>query len=620
MTLAKHSSNNQASAREFKHRVLTCLNKLSDRDTHSAAATELESIAKTLNHDSISPFLSSISATDSSDKSPVRRQCVRLISTLSEAHGDALSSHLSKLLSAVIRRLRDPDTAVRSACVAATGSIASHVTKPPFTSVAKPLVDALVTEQDLNSQIGAALCLASAVDCAPDPEYVYLRRMLPRIEKLLKCDSFKAKAALLTVLGSVISVGAASSPAIVKNLVNILVEFVMKSEDWSARKAATEALEKLAVVETELLSGFKAPCLKIFEAKKFDKVKIVRETMNQMIEAWKAIPDVPEEVLTPPESQSSSKVLILNFLIACLFLLLDIQILNFVCLLMCDPAAEVASDGRYPPRTPQITDKRTVLNGSVTANATRRISSENSNKKAGPAMFRKLERKKNHDQKLGIAAPPPLATPLAVDDDRLNNRSARSETKRALFNEIVDEEMHKSYHNARISSTDVGSNFTVDIHKNHKDCEELSMIRNQLVQIETQQSNLFELLQKFIGSSQTGMQSLETRVHGLELTLDEISFDLARSTGRLSNPEPTETVCCKLPGAEFLTSKLWKKTEIHHSNARISSAPFANMNLESSNPENRGFWRQGGGGSGLIKNPLAEVRSSSISHATYDRK
>ncbi|XP_024968847.1 TORTIFOLIA1-like protein 3 isoform X2 [Cynara cardunculus var. scolymus] len=589
MTLAKHSSNNQASAREFKHRVLTCLNKLSDRDTHSAAATELESIAKTLNHDSISPFLSSISATDSSDKSPVRRQCVRLISTLSEAHGDALSSHLSKLLSAVIRRLRDPDTAVRSACVAATGSIASHVTKPPFTSVAKPLVDALVTEQDLNSQIGAALCLASAVDCAPDPEYVYLRRMLPRIEKLLKCDSFKAKAALLTVLGSVISVGAASSPAIVKNLVNILVEFVMKSEDWSARKAATEALEKLAVVETELLSGFKAPCLKIFEAKKFDKVKIVRETMNQMIEAWKAIPDVPEEVLTPPESQSSSK-------------------------------AEVASDGRYPPRTPQITDKRTVLNGSVTANATRRISSENSNKKAGPAMFRKLERKKNHDQKLGIAAPPPLATPLAVDDDRLNNRSARSETKRALFNEIVDEEMHKSYHNARISSTDVGSNFTVDIHKNHKDCEELSMIRNQLVQIETQQSNLFELLQKFIGSSQTGMQSLETRVHGLELTLDEISFDLARSTGRLSNPEPTETVCCKLPGAEFLTSKLWKKTEIHHSNARISSAPFANMNLESSNPENRGFWRQGGGGSGLIKNPLAEVRSSSISHATYDRK
>jgi hypothetical protein len=38
------------------------------------------------------------------------------------------------------------------------------------------------------------------------------------------------------------------------------------------------------------------------------QVKSVRETMIQMIEVWKAIPDVgEEEVLTRPESQSSSK-------------------------------------------------------------------------------------------------------------------------------------------------------------------------------------------------------------------------------------------------------------------------------------------------------------------------
>ncbi|KAI3785739.1 hypothetical protein L1987_44864 [Smallanthus sonchifolius] len=576
MAPAKPSFNNQSSAREFKHRLLTCLNKLSDRDTHSAAASELESIAKTLTHDSISPFLSSISATDSSDKSPVRKQCVRLISTLSEAHGDALSSHLSKLLSAVVRRLRDPDTAVRSACVAATGSIASHVTKPPFTSVAKPLVDALVTEQDLNSQIGAALCLAAAVDSARDPEPAYLRRMLPRIEKLLKCDSFKAKAALLTFLGSVIGVGAASSPVIVKNLVNVLVEFVAKSEDWSARKAAAEALEKLAYVETDLLSEFKAPCLKTFEAKKFDKVKIVRETMNQMIEAWKAIPDTPEEVLTPPESHSSSS------------------------------KAEVDSDGRYPPRIPQVTSKRTVPNGSFTATATRRISLENSNKKTGPAMFRKLDRKKPNDRKSAIAT---------LDDDHINNKLARPVTKRALFNQIVDEEVQESeYQNAKLSTTVVESNITEDIRRSHRDSQELSLIRNQLVQIETQQSNLLDLLQKFIGSSETGMRSLETRVHGLELTLDEISFDLARSTGRLSHPEPMQTLCCKLPGADFLTSKLWKRTDIQHSSPRISSSPFAatshmtgnNMNLKSCNPENRVLMREGGG-SRLIKNPLAET-------------
>ncbi|KAL4584990.1 hypothetical protein LXL04_009603 [Taraxacum kok-saghyz] len=555
MALAKPSPNNQ---REFKHRVLTCLNKLSDRDTHSAAATELESIAKTLNHDSISPFLSSISATDSSDKSPVRKQCVRLIATLSEAHGDALSAHLSKLLSAVIRRLRDPDTAVRSACVAATGSIASHVTKPPFTSVAKPLVDALVTEQDLNSQIAAALCLASAVDSAPDPDPFYLRRMVPRIEKLLKCDSFKAKAALLTFLGSVIGVGAASSPVTVKNLVTVLVEFVAKSEDWSARKSAAEALEKLAVIETDLLSEYKTPCLKTFEAKKFDKVKSVRETMNQMIEAWKAIPEVLEEVLTPPKSQSSSK------------------------------AAEVASDGRTPARTPQITSRRTVPKGPSSTTTTRRLSLDNSNKKTSPAMFRKLDRKKPNNKRLGIVS----ATPLSEDEDHLNNRITKPETKRPLFNEIADEETHESeYQNARVSSTIVGSNVTEDVNSYQKDREELSSIRNQLAQIETQQSNLFDLLQKFIGRSESGMQSLENRVHGLELTLDEMLFDLARSTGRLSNPEHSGTACFRLPGADFLASKLWKKTETQC------------LNLDSCNQGNRGFRRNG-----VIKNPLAEVR------------
>ncbi|KAI3761341.1 hypothetical protein L1987_51753 [Smallanthus sonchifolius] len=566
MAIVKPSSNNQSSAREFKHRVLTCLNKLSERDTHSAAASELESIAKTLDLDLISPFLSSISATDSSDKSPVRKQCVRLISTLSEAHGDALSSHLSKLLSAVVRRLRDPNTAVRAACVAATGSIASHVTKPPFTSVAKPLVDALVTEQELNAQIGAALCLAAAVDGAPDPEPVYMRKMLARIERLLMCDSFKAKAALLTVLGSVIGVGAASSPVIVMNLVTVLVEFVAKSEDWSVRKCAAEALEKLAVVEMDLLSEFKASCLKTFEAKKFDKVKIVRETMNQMIEAWKAIPDMPEEVLTPPESQSSSK------------------------------AAKVASDGN-PPRTPPVTKKRTAPNGVSTATATRRNSIENV-KKAGPAMFRKLDRKK-HATNATIHP----ESPLSVDDNHLNDKFARPETNRADLNEIVDEEVLESeYYSTRLSTTVVESNISEHICKSHKDSEELSLIRNHLVQIETRQSNLFDLLQKFTRSSETGMRSLETRVHGLELTLNEISFDLAWSTGRLSHPQTAQTLCCKLPGAGFLTSKLRKKTETQHS----SHMTGKNINLESCNPENRGFRRQEGG-SGLIKNPLAVV-------------
>ena len=51
------------------------------------------------------------------------------------------------------------------------------------------------------------------------------------------------------------------------------------------------------------------------------------------------------------------------------------------------------------------------------------------------------------------------------------------------------------------------------------------------------------------------MNSLETRVNGLEKALDEISYDLAISTGRVSNSDS----CCM--GTEFLSPKYWWRTE-----------------------------------------------------------
>ncbi|KAA8540885.1 hypothetical protein F0562_024977 [Nyssa sinensis] len=423
MALVRRSSqtpNQAASTRDLKHRVLTCLNKLSDRDTHSAAATELESIARTLTNDSIPPFISSISTTDASDKSPVRKQCVRLISLLSEAHGDALSPYLSKILSAVVRRLRDPDSTVRSACINASGAISSHITKPPFTSIIKPLIDALVTEQDQNSQIGAALCLASAIDSSPDPEPLYLKKLLPKLEKLLKCESFKAKPALLTLIASIIEAGGASSHQILKNLVPCLVEFV-SSEDWAARKATAEALIKLAVVEKDMLSEFKALYLKTFEAKRFDKVKVVRETMNQMVDSWKEVPDVSDKVSAPPESQSSTK--------------------------------EDADDGHYQPGSktsctttsgyPQMRKQNIpagrfpVPDGSVATTARKRNPLANSDKKTGPAMFRKLDRKKPTDWKIEIAAPhAPLMTGVCENDPRGKDEKAEKEKYRFVKPEL----------------------------------------------------------------------------------------------------------------------------------------------------------------------------------------
>ncbi|KAL5543778.1 hypothetical protein UlMin_007562 [Ulmus minor] len=274
----------------------------------------------------------------------------------------------------------------------------------------KPLADAFLTEQDVNLQIGAALCLASTFDVALDLEPAKLGKLLPKFEKLLKCESFKAKPVLLTLVGSVIEVGGVSGEGRLRNLVPCSVSF-LSNKDWAVRKATTKALGKLAVVERDLLSEFKAGCLKTFENWRFDKI----------LEAWKQILDVSGDISPPPQSQASSKAI------------------------------------------------------------------------AYILLFK-------------------------------------------------------------------------------KSTKDLSLIRNQLIQIEQQHSSLLDLLQRFIGSSQNGIRSLETRVHGLELALDEISYDLAVTSGRMTKTDSSSTTCCLLPGIDFLSSKFWRKTEGRYIAPRISTA------------------------------------------------
>ncbi|VFQ66738.1 unnamed protein product [Cuscuta campestris] len=274
---------------DFKSRVITCLNRLADRDTLPAASNELDVIARGLSNDGFAPFLTCLSATDSSHKPAVRRHSVRLIAVLCSAHGDALSPHVSRMLNAVLRRIRDPDTAVRSACVEAVSSIAAQITSPPFSSaILKPIADSIFREQDRNAQIGAALCLAAAIEAAPDPDRAEVGKLLPKIYRLARNDCFKAKPPLLSLMGSIVSVGGASNRNVLRGLVSTLIEF-LSSEDWAARKAASETLGRLAVAERDLVAEFRSSCITSLDTRRFDKVKVVREAMNRALDWWKEV-------------------------------------------------------------------------------------------------------------------------------------------------------------------------------------------------------------------------------------------------------------------------------------------------------------------------------------------
>lgn len=101
-------------------------------------------------------------------------------------------------------------------------------------------------------------------------------------------------------------------------------------------------------------------------------------------------------------------------------------------------------------------------------------------------------------------------------------------------------------------------------------------------------------------------------MHGLELALDEISFDLAVSTGRMSQNGAAGAMCCKLPGTDFLSSKLWRKAGLRSSTPRLPVASGGNPSVfgngEGFPMEHRRFLQ---GRHALVMNPLAKIPSGS---------
>ncbi|MQL94401.1 hypothetical protein Taro_027058 [Colocasia esculenta] len=80
----------------------------------------------------------------------------------------SFSPFLPRMVSSVLRRLRDPDSSVRSACVDAVRDMSCYASggaSASFCSVfLRPLSESLLLEQDHNAQMGSAMCFAAAIE------------------------------------------------------------------------------------------------------------------------------------------------------------------------------------------------------------------------------------------------------------------------------------------------------------------------------------------------------------------------------------------------------------------------------------------------------------------------
>lgn len=157
---------------------------------------------------------------------------------------------------------------------------------------------------------------------------------------------------------------------------------------------------------------------------------------------------------------------------------------------------------------------------SLVTTAKRESPPKSNGRNSSTAMFCKLDHKKPSDWKFEVAVSNSFSSKVACEDDTKrsdfrnfesaaneNSGNSKRETKRVLFGKIRDEKTHK-FGGLRSGSRvvpfqddenpDLGvvvSNTVKEAYENNNDVEDLSLIREQLLQIENQQSSLLDLLQ-----------------------------------------------------------------------------------------------------------------------------
>ncbi|KAL5540148.1 hypothetical protein UlMin_042372 [Ulmus minor] len=543
---------------ELKHKVVIALNKLSDRDTYQVGVDELEKTAECLTPDGIPPFLSCILDTDSQHKTALRKECIRLMGTLLRFHGGFMGPHLPKMVASIVKRLKDPDSVVRDACLETVGIMASKLSNGLFLALVRPLFEAM-GEQNKQLQAGSALCLARIIDNTCDPPLSILHRMLIRTSKLLKNPHFMAKPAVIQLNTSIIQAGGAPTQNVLSSAMSSIQE-CLKNNDWTTRKAASTALGEIASGGGSFLGPFKASCIQSLESCRFDKVKPVRDTVLQALHCWKTLPG--HDTSEPSEAGSSIK--------------------------------ENYSGGDYSDLTSESGRKDVTL---------KKVAAS-SNKGRIPLLVRKKSqnhvenprRSKDDDWHIEIAVPKTHAIPLDEFNNEESEGSSVTKTVERMSTDItsmqdigyeyvhMDDKQECSsvsnlisehfvnefltvsadglekdvlpkqsrnqkftpkemaseeqiYNTKMQDRTSLDSTVTVsDSPSSHGCClqiaNEMMCIRKHLLQIEDKQSNLVDLLQVFSTGIMENLSMLQSRVVCLENVVDRLSQDILQKEDR----------------------------------------------------------------------------------------
>lgn len=522
---------------ELKQRVILALNKIADRDTYEIGVEELGRTIESLTPDGVSPFLSCILDTDSEQKIAVRKECIKLMGTLATFHQDLIIPHLGKMVISIVKRLKDPDSVVRNACIETMSILASKLSttdneqEGSFVLLVRPLFEAL-GDQNKHAQCGSALCLSRVIDHTRDPPVSILQRMLIRTTKMLKNPHFMAKPAMIELNRSIIQAGGASTQTTLNAAMSSIQE-ALKNSDWRTRKAACEALLELASTSTNgsFSDSIKSSCIRSLELCRFDKVKPVRDTVLQALQLWKSLLGTDASELS--EAGSSIKG--------------DYSESNKKRV----PLSVRKTGISYveSPQNSNTKDWQIEVNVPKTRNIS--LAYTRDEESEGSSVTKTFERTKSDItsiQDTGYEYVPmddkqESSSVTVIGDDHVKGNFVKSNQNEIEEEASTEEQRYFPKGQDRKSlDSSVTESSSIIGHESRGCCvqtaKEMSCIREKLLEIESKQSNLLDLLQVFARKTMDSLSMIQSKVSTLENVVDRMSEDITNNGRTYSDSAP----------------------------------------------------------------------------------
>nr|XP_043606546.1 microtubule-associated protein TORTIFOLIA1 isoform X2 [Erigeron canadensis] len=524
-----HSSRSPLSSHlaiiELKQRILNSLSRLSDRDTHEIAVEDLETVIKTASSDTLSLVLNtlfeSINET-TTNTPPVKKEAIRLLSFICTCHTELAAAHLKKIITNIVKRLKDSDSGVKDSCCESIGQLSCLYLKglkekenANIGSIVllfvKPLFDSM-NEQNKSVQSGAAMCLGKMIDMASDPPVLNFQKLCTKICKFLNSPNFLANSALLPVVSSLCQVGAIAPQALDPLLQSI--HDCLSSSDWTTRKAAADTLNAMALHSSNLIIEKPTATITILETCRFDKIKPVRDSITEALLLWKFIAEGHEDQKTSsPHQDSEPAKLSKNILTR---VIPFTQKLSKKILPKSDDK-QIETPVKDGQNSDQNVPEKTI--------GTKKKAPTLSDKELNPEFFQRLERRVSGEVEVVVNRR--LSSYFQNEElQEVNKENDEGEKSNSKESYQLDAQVNLQARSVEKGGDGIGPSFR----RREPDNNEILLgIQRQLLHMERKQAHLMKLLQDFKGGSRDGMVTLENRVWGLERVVEEMACNISSS-------------------------------------------------------------------------------------------